>query len=63
MVASELVDDIERRMHKGPFSAALVSMYVSQTWSEGLLSDLIYQRAAMGRMQMRRERSIGARTN
>jgi hypothetical protein len=30
MVASELAYNIERRMHQGPFSAALVSMYVPE---------------------------------
>ncbi len=35
MVASELASDIERRMHKGPFSAVLVFMHVTESGARG----------------------------
>ena len=35
MVANELANGIERRMHKGPFSAVLVFMHVTESGARG----------------------------
>jgi hypothetical protein len=59
MVADELVNDIERGIHRGPFSAILVFMHVTESRARGYSQTLC---AAVGRMSMR-ERSIGARTS
>jgi hypothetical protein len=40
MVANELANGIERRMHKGPFSAVLVFMHVTESGARGYFQTL-----------------------
>lgn len=41
MAASELANDIERRMHKEPFSAVLVFMHVTESGARGYAQTLL----------------------
>jgi hypothetical protein len=48
MVASELANDIERRMHKGPFRAVLVFMHVTESGARGYSQTLFTSVPACG---------------